>query len=110
MCYLSRPTTETGDPPSPLPHRRRTGRTTSGPAPASADGKHETTFMTDTASPRVRPDVRVLLTSGYNEHDAAARFEAQGLAGFIQKPWSVSALTDAVRGVIERRPSDRPAK
>jgi DNA-binding NtrC family response regulator len=34
----------------------------------------------------IRPDVRVLLCSGYNEVEAVPRFTGKGLAGFIQKP------------------------
>jgi DNA-binding NarL/FixJ family response regulator len=33
---------------------------------------------------RIRPDVTVLLCSGYNEQDAMQRFSGKGVAGFIQ--------------------------
>jgi CheY-like chemotaxis protein len=49
---------------------------------------------------RVRPDVRVLLTSGYNEQDATNRFAGKGLAGFIQKPFRISALTQKLRDIV----------
>jgi len=41
---------------------------------------------------RTNADVKVILTSGYNEQDATSRFVGQGLAGFIQKPYSPEAL------------------
>ncbi|MBE0616429.1 MAG: PAS domain S-box protein, partial [Proteobacteria bacterium] len=50
---------------------------------------------------RVRPDVRVILSSGYNEQDAVVRFSGRGLSGFLQKPYRVSALLAKVREVLE---------
>jgi DNA-binding NtrC family response regulator len=45
---------------------------------------------------RVRPDVRVILTSGYAEQDATSRFTHGGLAGFIQKPYTIEKLRAAI--------------
>jgi two-component system, cell cycle sensor histidine kinase and response regulator CckA len=44
----------------------------------------------------IRDDVRVILSSGYNEPDFIARFESKGLAGFIQKPYQMKTLIAAV--------------
>lgn len=41
---------------------------------------------------KVKPDVRVILSSGYNEQEATRRFSGQGLAGFIQKPYEMATL------------------
>ncbi len=41
---------------------------------------------------RINKDVRVVLSSGYNEQDATNRFAGQGLAGFIQKPYTPGDL------------------
>ena len=41
---------------------------------------------------RIDPNVKVLLTSGYNEVEAVHRFAGKGLAGFIQKPYTAAAL------------------
>ena len=41
---------------------------------------------------QLRPDLRVVLMSGYNEADAIRKFIGQGLAGFLQKPFSLAAL------------------
>jgi len=49
---------------------------------------------------RIRPDVKVVLTSGYNEQDATNRFRGKGLAGFIQKPFTLSALESQFRQVL----------
>jgi len=45
---------------------------------------------------RVDPDVRVILTSGYNEQDATDRFAGKGLAGFIQKPYRPQELMERI--------------
>ena len=50
------------------------------------------------------PDVRVILSSGYNEVEAIRRFTAKGLAGFLQKPYSAKVLGERVRSVLEDRP------
>jgi CheY-like chemotaxis protein len=48
---------------------------------------------------RIDPGVRVILSSGYSEHEIAARFAGKGLAGFIQKPYQVARLREALRGI-----------
>lgn len=45
---------------------------------------------------RIRPDVRVVLSSGYNEQDATSAFVGKGLAGFLAKPWRPDELLRAV--------------
>jgi len=51
---------------------------------------------------QLRPDVRVVLMSGYSSQELAARYGAEGLAGFIQKPFRVeeleACLTSALNG------------
>ena len=46
---------------------------------------------------RIRGDVRVLVSSGYNEHDATRELDGFGVAGFIQKPYAPTALLRKVR-------------
>ena len=41
---------------------------------------------------RVRADVPVILSSGYNEIEATRRFTSKGLAGFLQKPFTPKEL------------------
>ncbi|MBC8424834.1 PAS domain S-box protein, partial [bacterium] len=45
---------------------------------------------------RLRKDVRVVLSSGYNEQDLIARFASKGLAGFIQKPYVLRRLREVL--------------
>ncbi len=52
---------------------------------------------------RVKRDVRVLLTSGYNEREATGEITGPHLAGYIQKPYVAAALLDKVREVMEVR-------
>ncbi|HEV8247888.1 MAG TPA: response regulator [Polyangiaceae bacterium] len=49
----------------------------------------------------IRANVRVLLMSGFNEQDAIARFAGKGLAGFLQKPFTLEQLIEKLRGVLE---------
>lgn len=45
-------------------------------------------------------DVRVILSSGYNEQEATSRFTGKGLAGFIQKPYRAQELIDLLRTIL----------
>ena len=46
---------------------------------------------------RLRGNIPVVLMSGYNEQDAVSRFAGQGLAAFVQKPFSPAELREAFR-------------
>jgi len=48
----------------------------------------------------MKPDVKVVLSSGYNEQDATNRFAGKGLAGFIQKPYSPEALQTMILDIL----------
>ncbi len=48
------------------------------------------------------PGVRVVLTSGYDEQEASARFSGSGLAAYVQKPYTYTRLIGAVRGALGR--------
>jgi len=50
----------------------------------------------------LRPDIRVLLTSGYSESDAVGRFAESGLCGFIQKPFALSSFLQKIDEVMEK--------
>jgi signal transduction histidine kinase len=50
---------------------------------------------------RIRPDVRVILMSGYNEQSIAAQFAGKGPISFIQKPFRLSELRQLVRSTLE---------
>jgi PAS domain S-box-containing protein len=49
---------------------------------------------------RVREDVPVILTSGYNEVEATRRFTAKGLAGFLQKPFGPDDLAEKLAAAL----------
>jgi len=51
----------------------------------------------------INPKVRVLLTSGFNEVETVHRFAGKGLAGFIQKPYTATALAEKVKEVLASR-------
>jgi len=53
---------------------------------------------------KIRPDVRVILSSGYSEAEAAKRFEGKGLAGFLQKPYTAPELARKVRTGLSSAP------
>jgi PAS domain S-box-containing protein len=56
---------------------------------------------------RIRPGVRVILSSGYSEGEISDRFEGTGLGGFIQKPYGMRPLYEKMRQVLGPvRPSD----
>jgi len=48
----------------------------------------------------LKPQVKVLLMSGFNQQDAVERFTGKGLAGFVQKPFEIATLTAELRRVI----------
>jgi signal transduction histidine kinase/CheY-like chemotaxis protein len=52
----------------------------------------------------IGPQVRVILSSGYNEVEVIQRFAGKGLAGFLQKPYTAAALIDAVNQVLASAP------
>jgi len=48
----------------------------------------------------IRPDVQVVLSSGYTEQDAIARFGANGVAAFLQKPYAPEQLIEKLRVLV----------
>jgi len=54
---------------------------------------------------RIRPDVKIILSSGYNQQSVTQRFAGKGLTGFVQKPYMMRALEEEVRRVLAGRPS-----
>lgn len=49
---------------------------------------------------RLRHDIPVIMSSGYNEQDVVNRFAGKGLAGFIQKPYRTVELVEKLREVL----------
>ena len=50
---------------------------------------------------KVRPEVKIVLSSGYNEAEAIQRFAGEQLSGFIQKPYTAAQLAEKVKQVME---------
>ncbi len=50
---------------------------------------------------RVRKDVTVIMSSGYNEQEITQRFAGKGIAGFIQKPYQMADLAAALRKILK---------
>jgi PAS domain S-box-containing protein len=48
---------------------------------------------------RIRPDLRVVVSSGYSEAEAARRFAGLDLSGFLQKPYTAAQLVDRIKSV-----------
>jgi PAS domain S-box-containing protein len=48
----------------------------------------------------IRPDLSVILSSGYNEMESMSRFMGKGLKGFIQKPYGPRDLLAKVQEVL----------
>ncbi len=44
----------------------------------------------------LNPEVRILVSSGYDGSEVAARFTGLSFTGFLQKPYSRETLTQAV--------------
>src|SRR5579864_6689469 len=49
---------------------------------------------------KIRPDVRVIVSSGYTEPIAMERFGGKRVAGFIQKPYTSHQLAEKVKRVL----------
>ncbi len=50
---------------------------------------------------RIRPDLRVLVMSGFSEQEVMGRFAGSGFAGFIHKPFRTATLIEKVQEVME---------
>lgn len=50
---------------------------------------------------QIRPDVRVILMSGYGEQTIDTQFAGKGLAGFLQKPFRLSEVRELVRSIMD---------
>ena len=53
---------------------------------------------------RIRRDVPVVLSSGYDEAEATRLFTGKGLAGFVQKPYTAAGLAEKMKVILESVP------
>jgi len=49
---------------------------------------------------RIKPDAKIILSSGYNEQDATQRFAGRGLSGLLQMPYQSTALRAKLKEVV----------
>jgi PAS domain S-box-containing protein len=56
----------------------------------------------------IRPDVRVLISTGYGEDEAARRLASQGVEGFLRKPYDPEELAAEVKRLMETGGTTEP--
>ena len=49
---------------------------------------------------RIKPDIKVLLSSGYSINGQASEILERGCDGFIQKPFNINQLSEKIQGII----------
>jgi CheY-like chemotaxis protein len=52
---------------------------------------------------KIKPEIKVLLSSGYSIEGQAAEILERGCDGFIQKPFNLPTLSAKIREVLEAR-------
>ncbi|HTM49745.1 MAG TPA: response regulator [Bryobacteraceae bacterium] len=50
---------------------------------------------------RIRPDVKILLSTGYDEAETAIRFEDSAVSAFVQKPYTAGELARKVKAALQ---------
>jgi two-component system cell cycle sensor histidine kinase/response regulator CckA len=50
---------------------------------------------------RIRKDVRIIMSSGYNEQEITQRFAGKGIDGFIQKPYQMADLAATLKDILK---------
>lgn len=48
----------------------------------------------------IKPGIKVILSSGYDEQDVMQRFSRGEIAGFIQKPYSLKLLKEKLKSIL----------
>lgn len=49
---------------------------------------------------QIRPDVRVIVTSGYSEYEISERFAGNTVSGFVQKPYHFEDFAAKLKEVL----------
>jgi len=52
---------------------------------------------------QLRPELPIVLTSGYTEPDTEARLDIRDVAGFLQKPFTPASLVKMIQDAVRRR-------
>jgi signal transduction histidine kinase/ActR/RegA family two-component response regulator len=56
---------------------------------------------------QMRPELPIVLTSGYTEPETDARLDIRGVAGFLQKPFSPASLVMMIQDAVMSRRQER---
>lgn len=48
----------------------------------------------------IKPDARIILSSGYNEQELSERFSGKRTSGFIQKPYRIEELRETMQALL----------
>jgi PAS domain S-box-containing protein len=48
---------------------------------------------------QLNPKVKVIMSSGFSEQEVTQKFAGKGLAGFVQKPYKLSTLRQAIKNI-----------
>lgn len=51
---------------------------------------------------RIDPEVKIIISSGYSEHEVVPQFSSKAIAGFIQKPYKLNTLKDCLYSAIKK--------
>ncbi len=54
---------------------------------------------------QIDPDIPIILSTGYSEMEATARFASHKLSGVLKKPYTTAQLKEAVRLALDEKPS-----
>jgi len=51
---------------------------------------------------RLKPDLRVVISSGYSEQEVTGKFIGEGVAGFINKPYKYAEVSKKLQEILEQ--------
>ncbi|MCA9488948.1 MAG: response regulator [Myxococcales bacterium] len=60
------------------------------------------------AARALRPEVPIVLSSGFNEAEATTKLQGRGLSGFLQKPYTPDDLVQMIARVLARTTARQP--
>ena len=52
---------------------------------------------------RIRPDMKIIISSGFEEHDAMKQFSDDPGLLFLKKPFTSAALSNIIREALDRK-------
>ncbi len=55
----------------------------------------------------IRPDIEVVISSGYGERETLALFAGRRISGFVQKPYTAGRLADAIKAALRQSSASR---